>query len=402
MYLQIIIIAEVIDMLLGDPKKIDLSSSLYERIREKNCLFVDKTRFIEHFLNESSAVQLVVRHRRLGKSLNMDMLRCFLSDKKDNRAIFAGTYIESSPVWSQVNSAPAFVFDFRILMPQDYKLRLNQQVYKHLSGYIDEDKLKGYLKRRFESFINNMETTAEGLLILTELVYETTGKRSYILIDEYDKLLMDHYNRKEYQEIKEFETTFLSAGLKGNPYLEKALITGVLRVSRESMLSSLNNLKTFDIFTDDTYVDDFGLSEAEIDAFADYYTFNKAEVKEWYNGVKIGGEEKYNIYSIVSYFDRGRFNNYWGRSGTIQMIVNMMNERRKEALLKMFGGESVETYISPCISLNDLQNLDDGDFYSLLVQAGYLALESIEPDNFGFVKIPNKELKYVWKEFIPK
>jgi len=388
-------------MVLGNPKQIDLSTSLFERIREKDCLFVDKTRFIEHFINESSDVQLIVRQRRTGKSLNMGMLRCFLTDRKDNRGLFAGACIQNSPAWTKANSAPTFLFDFKHLGFSDFKLRLNQQIYKQLSEYIDKNKLHGYLKDRYESFINNLYTASEGLLVLTELVYETTGKRSYILIDEYDKLLMDYSDKKEYQEIKDFETLFLSAGLKGNPYLEKALLTGVLRVSRESLLSNLNNLQTYDIFTDDAYVDDFGLSDAEIDELGRYFSFDKATVKEWYNGVRISGVEKYNIYSVVSYLKSSRFGNYWGRSGTIQMIAGLMDENRREALLKMMGGESVDAYVSPRISLNELsQGPDDGAFYSLLVQAGYLALEGIDEENYGSVRIPNKELRLVWKEFI--
>ena len=129
-------------MVLGNPKQIDLSTSLYEIIRETGCLFIDKTRFIEHFLNEASKTQLIVRQRRIGKSINMDMLRCFLTDKKDNRELFAGTYIQSSPAWARVNSAPVFLFDFKNLGVADYKLRLNEQIYKQLSKYMMKTCLK--------------------------------------------------------------------------------------------------------------------------------------------------------------------------------------------------------------------------------------------------------------------
>ena len=388
-------------MVLGNPKKIDLSISSFDRLRAKNCLFIDKTRFIERFLNESNTVQLIVRQRRLGKSLNMDMLRCFLTDKEDHRDLFTDTYIKSSPVWRQANSEPVFLFDFKSLDVQNYKLQISEQIYKHLSVYVDPDSLNGYLKHRYESFINNMAANTEGLLILTELVYEITGKRSYILIDEYDKLLWDSSGTEEYLEIKAYETRFLSAGLKGNRYLEKALLTGVTRVSRESVLSELNNLQTYDLFTDNIYVEDFGLSDSEIDILKNYLAFDKAVVREWYNGIKINGNEIYNIFSVLSYLQKSRLDNYWGRSGTIKIIVKMMDEARKEALLRMLGGETIEVYINHRISLEELnENPGDDVFYSLLLQTGYLSLEQINMNNMGFIRIPNKELMNVWKEFV--
>ncbi|MCL1997723.1 MAG: AAA family ATPase, partial [Turicibacter sp.] len=108
-------------MVVGNPKKIDLSTSSFERMIERGNLYIDKTRFIENFLEESSSVQLVTRQRRLGKSLNMDMVRCFLTDRQDNRHLFKGLYIENSHVWENVNSAPVFYFDFKGLNPHTYK-----------------------------------------------------------------------------------------------------------------------------------------------------------------------------------------------------------------------------------------------------------------------------------------
>jgi hypothetical protein len=396
-------------MITGDHTRINLGTSLFERLRSQNLLYVDKTRFIENFLNETNTVQLIVRQRRLGKSLNLDTLRCFLTDLKDNRALFEGTYIASSPVWKMANSAPVFYFDFKNLSAKNYKIEISGQIDKHLSSYINESKLEGYLKRSYERFINNPEDNTSALLLLTELVYNATGKRSYILIDEYDKLLSsaalsdlsDSCNTDAYDEIKSFETLFLSAGLKGNEYLEKAIMTGVMRVSRESILSGLNNLFTYDVFSDAVYTDDFGFTEEEIDELHAIAGFDKDAVKAWYNGVKINGKAIYNTYSVVSHLKTGQFDNFWGRSGTTETILNLLNDSREETAIRLLSGETVETPIDKRISLRELKNAPtDLAFYSLLVQTGYLSIETINSESVGTIKIPNIELMRVWKEFI--
>ena len=252
-------------MLLGNKKNIDLGTSSFKRLRTEENLFIDKTQFIEHFLNETNSVQLIVRQRRLGKSLNLDMLKCFLTDKEDNTGLFERTRIKRSDVWSQVNSAPVFYFDFKNIKRENYIEEIWKQIVEYIYDYVDTDDLKGASKFRFDNYFNSKGSDANGLLFLTRMVYETTGKRSYILIDEYDKLLTDNYKHEDYESIKEYETSFLRAGLEGNEYLQKALLTGVMRVSRESMLSGLNNLVTYDLFSDKIYTQDFGLTEDEID-----------------------------------------------------------------------------------------------------------------------------------------
>ncbi len=385
----------------GNINKIDLGQSSFENLINDNNLYIDKSKFIETFLGESNSVQLIVRQRRLGKSLNLDMLRCFLTDLQDNRKLFHGLYIENSLVWNEVNSAPVFLFDFKNLDVADYREKITQQINKHILSYIDISALPKHLLEEYNQMISVPDHATGGLLLLTELVYEVTGKRSYILIDEYDKFLTDNYDRDEYEEIKSYETTLLSAGLKGNRYLKKALLTGVMRVSRESMLSGLNNLVTYDVFSDKTYADYFGLIESEILELNKISSFDKEELKSWYNGIKIKGKAIYNIYSVLSYIQSGEFSNYWGRSGTIHIILKLMNDERKEAIIKLLNGETLEAFVSRRISLNELnEEPDDSIFYSLLVQTGYLSLEQTDVSNWSTVKIPNRELMNVWKEFI--
>jgi len=387
----------------GDIKKINLSTSRFRQIIEDGSLYIDKTRMIEHFLNESNSVQLVARHRRLGKSLNMDMLRCFLTCKEDLRHLFKGLYIENSPTWEKAHSAPVYYFSFKELKAESYKKQVLKQVDAHICDLVDPDSLKGYLYRQYEQIMHDTNRASESIKFLMEMTYKLTGKNSYLLIDEYDNLLMANYKSAEYAEIRAFETALLSAAVKDNPYLEKALLTGVMRISHESMVSGLNNIVTYDVFGDDLYTDDYGLTDNEIESLCKLTNVNEDELGQWYNGIRVGAKIIYNIYSVMSYVSRGKFGCYWGKSGTMDMIVGLLNDKRKDTLVKLLSGEHVKVSMVDRISQTHLsQNTGDQSFYSFLVQAGYLALNdsvSSRADT-AEVSIPNTELMMVWKNFI--
>ena len=390
-------------MVTGDIRNINLSISSFERMITDGNLYVDKTKLIEHFLKSSSTVQLVARQRRLGKSLNMDMIRCFLTNNEDLRHLFKGLYIESSSVWGKVNSAPVFYFDFKALRPEAYKEQIINQFNKNVCDMVDPDSLNSYLKHRYSQIINNPHLATDSLHFLTEMAYRLTGKRAYLLIDEYDKMLMENYNKDKYEELREFETALLSSALKGNEYLEKALLTGVMRISHESMLSGLNNIVTYDVFGDEVYTDNYGLTDEEVESLCKLANASVDEIKAWYNGITIGGSAIYNIYSVMSYLAHGKFDCYWGKSGTMSLIADLLNDNRKATIARLLNGEKVEVGIVNRISLRHLSDKSsDQAFYSLLVQAGYLALHENVPSlaTTTLVSIPNIELMMVWKGFI--
>ena len=387
-------------MIVGDIKRINLSTSSFERIITEGTLYVDKTRMIENFLKSSSEVSLIARQRRMGKSLNMDMVRCFLTDKEDLRHLFKGLYIESYPVWEMAHSAPVFSFDFKRLVPSNYKKKLFGFVCDFIYSYCSTDDLSQTAKNYIES---NDFSDPDGLYILTESVYRATGRRSYILIDEYDKPLMDNRNKEDYNEIRDFERAFLSAGLKGNPYLEKALVTGVMRVSKESMFSDLNNIEVFDVFKDSTYTFDYGFTEEEVREMRQLLEFDIDEARAWYNGFNVAGNPIFNTYSMVSFLSRKEFACYWGMSGSMDMAADLLNNNREMILTGLLNGERAEVPIADRISLKQL-SADAGDevFYSLLVQCGYLSMDGMVPGKVAeaYVTIPNKELMSVWRKFI--
>ncbi|MCL1998231.1 MAG: ATP-binding protein [Turicibacter sp.] len=395
-------------MVIGNIKKIDLGTSSFERVIANDNFYVDKTRLIEHFLNDSSQVHLITRHRRLGKSLNMSMLRHFLTDAVDYRHLFKGLYVEGSSVWGKANSASVFNFEFKNLSAEDYKGQIRQSIEKHAYSLCKSKNLDGYAKRCFDRLVDGTAALSDGLQQLTELAHELTGKRSYILIDEYDKILMDNHNSPQYEEIRNFLTLFFSAGVKGNEYLEKALLTGVMRISRESLFSGLNNIKVFDVFDDNLYTDDYGFTESEIDELQVLANFDKAELKAWYNGILVHGHAIYNTYSVATFLDSDKYDCHWTRSGVMDIIAELLNEDRMATLARLLDGERILQTVDKRISLKGLspEYTLDRDFYSLLVQAGYLAVETESaesPENaLVALTIPNKELMLAWKDFILK
>jgi hypothetical protein len=392
---------EMMRKIINGDKKMDLGTSSFAQLIRNQRLYVDKTKFIENFLLNGNSVQLIVRQRRLGKSLNLDMLRCFLTDLEDNQEMFHGLYIENSAVMKLAHSAPVFLFDFKNLNGNSFQWNIVEQIDRKLQDYLPKEGVPQRFRRSYDRMLTDPETFTEGLLLLTEIVYHITGKRSYLLIDEYDKLITNQYDKGKYEEIKEYEAELFTAGLKGNLYLEKALITGVMRISRESFLSGSNNIQTYDIFDDGVYTDDFGLCEEEVNALHQLFPFDKPTLKNWYNGIKVHGQNIYNIYSVLSYLNYGKYDNYWGRSGTLDVIIDLLNDSRREALTKLLNGETLKTVIDKRMSFRELLNgAGDDQFYSLLVQSGYLSLEEDLGNDRWMVKIPGRELMNVWKNFI--
>ncbi|MDR1558670.1 MAG: ATP-binding protein [Clostridiales bacterium] len=389
-------------MIRGSIDKIDLGTSFFEDIISRESFYVDKSGFIERFLNNTNKVILIARQRRLGKSLNMDMLRCFLTDQKDNRALFSGLYVEKSPVWPKAHSAPVFYFSFKNMSAKNYKYKLFRQVVTAFNPYFIKNALSENDKSIWDDYLNAKGNDSDGLLLLTELVFNLTGKKSYILIDEYDKLLRDNYQADEYDDVFEYVKLFLSAGLKDNPFIEKGLMAGVLRISYEGMLSDLNNVVTYDVFNDDFFTDDYGFTEEEIDEIMALTHIDKDKLRLWYNGVKINQKAIYNVYSVSSFLQTGKYGCYWGNSRLLDMIVDMMNDDRKNTLMELLNGGQKEVIADTRISLKKLWRVrDDRSFYSFLIQGGYLAMDSMDSQK-GTVKIsiPNKELIQVWSDSI--
>jgi len=390
-------------MYVGNKNYIDISSSKFSEFIEKGNLYVDKTAFIEHVFNDRSKVLLFTLPRRTGKSLNMDTLATFLDCKADTAHLFKGLYVESSPVFIQINKHPVISLSFRELRVPDYKQRFKFMIKDSASHYLQKEEIDYKLAGYFDDKENH-DTNA--LMYLTKNLHAAYGEKPYIIIDEYDKILMDNVNSNEYENIRRWITEIFESALKDNASLEKGILTGVTRVSKESMFSGLNNLAVFDVFTTGVYDGDFSLTENE--AIELLTPEELDEVRDWYNNTRVGKERLFNIYSTVSYLYYGKLDNYWSRSGTLDILINLMNKKRADGLLEMIENRSVFviTELQPRLSLKNItSNLSDSQFYSLAIQAGYLTYDTETETAAGSaqtykVYMPNLELQSVWREFI--
>ena len=236
---------------------------------------------------------------------------------------------------------------------------------------------------------------------MTENIHEVYGVKPYILIDEYDKPLMDNIGNPEYEIIRAWLKNVFESALKDNPHLEKGIMFGVTRVSQEDLLSGLNNPDVYDVFRPSIFDCDFSLTEEEV--FELLGDKQLAAAKEWYNNYRVGNEKLYTMYSILTYMKNGTLGNYWGMSGSMEMLIDALNTVRANAITDLITNDKViETKIKQRLSLKHLQSadIDDASYYSFAIQAGYLTYEKAAESDVFKVFLPNRELREVWESFI--
>ena len=391
-------------MYVGQKDNINVSSSKFANFINNSSLYVDKTMFIEHVLQDSSDVLLFTRPRRTGKSLNINTLAAFLDCKQSTMDLFKGLYIENSPVFNQINKSPVIYLNFRELKISNCKEHLKFMIKNNADYYLQKDEIDYKLTSYFDDKDNY---NANALLYLTQNLHAVYGVKPYILIDEYDKILMDNVYSAEYENLRRWITEVFESALKDNDSLKKGILTGVTRISKESMFSGLNNLAVYDVFTSGVYDRDFSLTE---DESRELLTPEElGEVRDWYNNTRVGKEKLYNIFSVMSYLYYGKLDNYWAKSGTLDMLINLINKRRADGLLEMIENLNsfIITELQPRLSLKNIAsaNLADSQFYSLAIQAGYLTYDieekqtDIQSATYK-IYMPNLELQSVWRDFI--
>ncbi|MDR2999748.1 MAG: AAA family ATPase, partial [Fibromonadaceae bacterium] len=255
---------------------IDLSSSEFASFRENNMLYVDKSMFIEHFMDNSSSVLLITRPRRMGKSLNMNMLAEFLDCKKNSGHLFKGLKIEKRKVFKEsLNKYPVIYLTFKNLSSTNYKTSLYRQLAKHIEKYLLPEQ---YTKPVKEIIRNKKSDDEENLHLLIENLHLALGVKPIILIDEYDRLLMNSLHKPDYEKIKNYISEVFEFAFKDSSHIEKVLLTGILRISQESMFSKLNNVTVYDVFEESEFDEDFGLTQKEVKALVepkDFQTIKK-------------------------------------------------------------------------------------------------------------------------------
>ena len=280
-------------------KAISIGIQGFSDLREQDCFFVDKTNFIKEWWGKRDVVTLITRPRRFGKTLNMSMLDCFFSNKYANRAdLFEGLSIWQDETYRKLQGTYSVIFlSFAAVKAgnlEDAKTQIKQEIarlYRENRNFMKED-IFGEDERElyYRTTVKMDDVTAQdSLRNLSVWMERYYGKKVIILLDEYDTPMQEAYVQGYWDEFTSFVRSLFNASFKTNPYLERAIMTGITRVSKESIFSDLNNLRVVTT-TSNLYADCFGFTEEEVFAALDEYGMGdkKDEVKQWYDGFTFG------------------------------------------------------------------------------------------------------------------
>ncbi len=396
-------------------KKLAIGVDDFKKLREHNAYFVDKSLFIGEVIKDISDVLLFPRPRRFGKSLNMSMLKYFFSNKntEENRRLFDGLAITNSTVFEQHQGQyPVVSLSFKSCKGQSYDLiyaeivRIISNAYKHHEYLLEKDIFRPSEIDRFRRICNedpDQALISPALLLLSEYLQRYYQKNVFILIDEYDTPIHEAYLNGFYKDAVDFMRILLGNALKGNEYLHKGILTGILRVSKESMFSDLNNVEVYSVLNKH-YNRYFGFTQHEVDEMLADYGLSKMQedVKNWYNGYYFGNEEIYNPWSILSFVkNEGDFKPYWLSTSANALVHNLIRDSDKSVKKDIEDALNylpVYSTIDEEISFDFLKNSRE-HILSFLVQTGYLkarfqALEG--SDKIYRVEIPNTELSKIY------
>lgn len=367
----------------------------FDEIREKNCFYIDKTDFIREWWENNDSVTLITRPRRFGKTLNMSMVEQFFSVNYQNRSdLFEGLAIWEREAFRKLQGTwPVIFFSFANVKETDYlsniqKIRLIlSDLYRKYLFLLESDAITEKEKEIFSQILNDdlKNSMPDAILTLSlqrlaGYLYRYYGKKVIILLDEYDTPMQEAYVNGYWDELTSFFRGLFNATFKTNPYLERAIMTGITRVSKESIFSDLNNLKVITT-TSDEYGNCFGFTQEEVTATLEEYelTANAPVVKSWYDGFVFGQKtDIYNPWSIINYLDTKKAATYWANTSSNSLISKLIREGNREIKLsfeKLLCGESLFTEIDEQIVYNQLEN-DEHAIWSLLLASGYLKAKS--------------------------
>ena len=398
-------------------KSLPIGRDNFKDIIERNAYYVDKTDIIEEILNNDNYVSLFPRPRRFGKSLFISMLDNFfnIEYKDTNKELFKDLKISKSKYYKELSTRPVIKLDFKALKQDNFNSmyisfkEMIRELYANRIYLIET--LRDDEKEIFNNFLYETavaEKYQKAIYILSNMLYKYYNKKVIILIDEYDVPVQQGYIKDFYEDIVSFIREVFSNALKGNTNIEFAIMTGVLRVSKESLFSDLNNVKIYSIM-DKKYNECFGFNTHETKKLLSYYSLElNDDVKMMYDGYNFSGIEIYNPWSILNYAFDKKLNPYWVNTSGNQLIINSIkncDENIKIVIEKLLSGESVEFIYNDKITYldyNDLKSLNN--ILNLLFVSGYLTVDKVVHNDFGddiiFVKLPNKEVRYLFRNII--
>ena len=406
-------------------KKLPVGFESFQEIRKLECYYVDKTKLIEQLLENWSKVNLFTRPRRFGKTLNISMLKSFF-DIGTDKALFDGLYISGNKELCDeyMGKYPVIFLSLKGVEGLTYEeafeafVRIMGKEVNRVSFLADSDKLTQIEREQYKglTIIKNgrlafdKEKLISSLQLLSQLLYKHYGKKTVILIDEYDVPLDKAFQNGYYNEMVSLIRGLFGQALKTNEFLQFAVLTGCLRISKESIFTGLNNFKVMSI-TDSRFDEQFGFTDEEVRKLLSDYGMDSHfdEVKEWYDGYHFGRADVYCPWDVINHADHLRDDSdakpqtYWINSSgnsLVRRLINRADSSTKDEIERLIAGEAIEKVIRQDLTYDEIENSID-NIWSVLFTTGYLTkigeVKLADSESYAYkLVIPNKEVREVF------
>nr|WP_302111095.1 AAA family ATPase [uncultured Acetatifactor sp.] len=390
----------------------------FQRIRENNNFYVDKTHFIREWWEADDEVTLIARPRRFGKTLNMSMLEKFFSVSYAGRGdLFEGLSIWKDEkyrglqgTWPVISLSFADIKETSFIQARKKMCRIINELYKQFDFLLKTDLLTESEKKDFWISADMEDNQLSfSLKLLSSHLSRYYGKKVLIFLDEYDTPMQEAFANGYWDEMVAFIRSMFNSTFKTNPYMARAVLTGITRISKESIFSDLNNLKVVTV-TSEEYADAFGFTEREVFQALDEFGLSdkKEDIKQWYDGFTFGKTgDIYNPWSIINYLDTKRLAAYWANSSANSLAGKLIREGNKNIKLefeRLMQGETLRMEIDEQIVFNQL-NTGKNAIWSLLLASGYLKAVDTEYDDetgcfYYYLALTNWEVRIMFQRII--
>ncbi len=411
-------------------KAIPIGIESYKEIIKNDYYYIDKTLLIMDLLTQKSKVTLFTRPRRFGKTLAQSMLRTFFEEEidADGRAVDNSGYFSGKKIMGagaqytgHMGKYPVIFLSMKSAKQPDFEMAYDSLLDEIIREYdrhrylLGSDRLTGDIKERYSAILAGKAgkaAYAKSLAFLSDCLEKYHCQKTIILIDEYDVPLENAYFKGFYNQMIDFMRSLLESALKTNDSLQFAVITGCLRISRESIFTGLNNLEVVSVL-DENYAEHFGFTQGEVDSLLDFYNVSciKDDVKSWYDGYLFGDTEVYNPWSIINYVKDTIYHNtefpkpYWSNTSSnsiIHELVVKADSSTVQEIEHLLMGEAIEKPVHEDIAYGDIHQSED-NLWNFLFFTGYLkaAGRSFHSDIIYLkMKIPNREIRYIYNNTI--
>ena len=391
----------------------------FEKLIDSQCFYIDKTDFIREWWERGDEVTLITRPRRFGKTLNMNMLERFLSiEYKGCGQVFEGLSIWREEKYRKLQGTyPVIFLSFASVKEATFQeaqrslLYLIEKLYNRFDFLLEGNCLNEKEKRFYEKVSAEMDHYAavSSIVTLSEYLARYYGKKVVILLDEYDTPLQEAWIYGYWQEMTEFIRGLFNASFKTNPYLERAVMTGITRISKESIFSDLNHLEVVTT-TSEKYETCFGFTEEEVwEALEEYGLYgSRQEVKNWYDGFIFGKKKDiYNPWSIINYLDKKRLSTYWTNTSSNSLVDKLIRRGDRQVKMDMeelLKGMCIRVQIDEQVNFDQLDKRM-GAVWSLLLASGYLRVKDLVQDlewgkDIYELELTNREVRMMFGKMI--